>query len=172
MLLAGCSARHLDINSSPQKNEITDFLPGKENTTQIETTLNWAFTVSILASGIGVVLLFVKPTLGITVLGSGLTGSLLAASAIRYMDALLLLGGIALLSVIVFFVIYLYRNRKALTENIKLIEQMKPALPDAVKYKVFGEKGLADQVQSKETKKIVQNVRKKKLDGISHTEIF
>jgi hypothetical protein len=156
----GCSANYKSL-SNPAKNNDTSIFAGKENTTQIETTLNWAFSLSILATGIGIVLLFLKPTLGVTVLGSGLVGSLLSASAIRYFDALLLLGGIALLAALVFGYIYVYRQRKALFENVKLIEKIKPALSDGKVYEVFGSDGLAENIQSPDTKKIVKKMRKK-----------
>lgn len=145
--------------------------------------LVWVFILGFaVVVGGSVVAFFVGRKLGIIILSIGIVTLGFGAAATFYLKWIALTGfiliGVGVLSTIGLLVYGVFEDRakkkklaQATVDNVKLIEAVKQELPDELKQTFFGKEnipGIAHTVQSKDTQKIVADLRKKDfMDGSS-----
>ncbi len=139
---------------------------------KLYANLVWFFGLSFAVIVTGICLaIWVNKKVGIAIAMVGLVGMAVAAGSVYYFKAVAQIGiGIILLSIAIAVslamrhIIALY---KANVENVELLQSTKPLLSDDVKAKVFGTKdleGMAEQIQSPTTKKIIEDIKAKNAD--------
>jgi multisubunit Na+/H+ antiporter MnhG subunit len=124
----------------------------------------WGIGFVILICG-GFTILYTRK-IGGFLIGIGLLTIGFASAAHFYLQQIAIIGLFALIfgilitiGVIVWLIIDANRKEKAVEENVTLIEEVKKDLEPDLKEKIFGDEGIAAEVQSDSTKKIVAKIR-------------
>ena len=134
------------------------------------SSLQWFFGISGSMILIGVILAFtVERKLGIVISAIGGVGLALAAGAVFYLKTIATIGMALIVASLVIGVSYgiwrLFLAFRAVKENVKVIEAVKPELTPEAKAKIFGndvDVGVAGTIQSQSTKTMVKKIRGKK----------
>lgn len=132
---------------------------------KLYTYLSALFGIGLLIVLGGAVLAFLyDKKMGITISLIGVLSLGLAAGATFYLQQIAYIGVaiiVAAILVSVYMVIKsLLQERKATTENVQLVEKIKPLLNPEDNHKIFkAEENIASQIQSKTTQKLVENIR-------------
>jgi len=130
-------------------------------------TTFWVIGFILIAGGAAVAL-FLNKTYGSTLTLVGLLMIGFASASQYYMQEIALVGAIILLigflsaiAMVVWSSINSKRNGVAIREIVEMIEILKETMTDSEKERIFGEKGLATNIQSDLTKEIVATIKER-----------
>lgn len=163
--LASSAQDAIDINESLVKEN-------EELKSEAKKILNqkmaWIGVISVFGIGIAIVLAFLTRSRAATLVAIGFVVTLGISIAVSmYMSAIgiitVVIAGLATLGVLTYLGYNLFVQNKATDELVHTGEVTKNYLSPEAKRHIFGEgpePGVADQIQSQETKKMVKKVRK------------
>lgn len=75
--------------------------------------------------------------------------------------AVFVLGMVTSIVSVVYFLMKAKNTENAVKDNVKLLEQIKIEIPEETKQKIFGDDGIARNLQTASTKKLVKEIRSK-----------
>ena len=156
LLLVGCSLFHKKAPPGPT----IDDPPKSNGKTAIVATMPWVILACLAGIGGSVFLVIQGNKLGFA---SGASCVAMGVIAIAISAHIVLIGWIGLALLIAVCATMIWQaiiNRKAIVEGIWTNEASKDEMNVHQKEVVFGDSGIADQIQSPSTKKIVAAVRK------------
>lgn len=116
--------------------------------------------------------IFVNKTLGMSVLAVGVLGLALAAGCVFYLQTIAMVAMYIIIGSILvagaFVIWHLMRQvhkvndlHTANVENVQLVQTVKEKLDPDIKEEVFGEHGIAKEIQSDVTQKLVKEIKQK-----------
>jgi len=125
--------------------------------------IRWLIVICVMGVGLSVPLgIFGSPYAGMALGASSLTIMIVAITVNAYFDYIAI-AGIILIGLTVAMLIYkMFIKDKAIKEVVQTVEAAKQQLPTEERKKIFGDgavPGLAFQMQSSSTEKVVQGVR-------------
>jgi len=114
----------------------------------------------------GIALAFFNPKLGAYLIGFGLLITTIAVAGTYYLKWIAIIGfvllGIGLIVTLIFLVHSFYKAKiykDSHESSVELLENVKEELPEEKKDLIFGDEGLASQIQPKKVRKEIQRTR-------------
>ena len=157
----------VSLQKKIQKLEDQQDAAKQESMRKLYGYLVWFWVIGfVMLIGGGFLTLYAKRVGGM-LLGIGLLTVGFASAAHFYFQQIAMIGLVAIVAgiivtvgVIVWLIIESNRKEKAVKELVPVVEEAKKALPPETKETIFGDKGIANALQSSSTQKLVAQVRK------------
>jgi len=160
-------AKTSEIDRVKLQNEIKELK--SSNSKMLKTMMSWIVVVSVIGIGASLVIGFFFKTPAAFMVAAGCVATLgIAVAVTLYLQQIawvaLALLGVGFVAAVIYVFTQMKDREKAVKELVHTGEVAKTYLPTTVRERIFGnavEPGVAHQIQSSSTMKLVRNVREK-----------